>query len=128
LETIIGIDLGTQSTKVLFYDFKNKKIIATASAPHKMISKDDGTREQEASWWIDAAVEAFSQIDKKIRDSAIALGVSGQQHGFVPIDKEGNVLRPVKLWCDTSTQDQCDSINKNVGGIDRIIKDVGNPV
>lgn len=128
MKTIIGIDLGTQSTKVLFYDFESKKIIATASAPHKMISKDDGTREQEASWWVDAAVDAFSQVEKKVRDSAVALGVSGQQHGFVPVDKEGNVLRPVKLWCDTSTQDQCDSINTKAGGIDQIIKDAGNPV
>jgi xylulokinase len=128
MKTIIGIDLGTQSTKVLFYDFENKKIVATASAPHKMISKDDGTREQEASWWIDAAINAFGQIDKSVRDSAIALGVSGQQHGFVPIDKDGNVLRPVKLWCDTSTQDQCDTINKNAGGINQIITDAGNPI
>lgn len=128
MKTIIGIDLGTQSTKVLFYDFENKKIVASASSSHKMISKDDGTREQEASWWIDAAIEAFSQIDKDIRDSAIALGVSGQQHGFVPVDKEGKVLRPVKLWCDTSTQDQCDTINKKAGGGDRIISDAGNPV
>ncbi len=128
MKTIIGIDLGTQSTKVLFYDFENKRIIASASSPHNMISKEDGTREQEASWWIDAAIEAFGQIDKDVRDSAIALGVSGQQHGFVPLDKEGIVLRPVKLWCDTSTQDQCDTINKKAGGFDRIISHAGNPV
>lgn len=128
MKTIVGIDLGTQSTKVLFYDFENKKIIASASSPHKLISFDDGTREQEASWWIDAAVDAFSQIDKEVRDSAIALGVSGQQHGFVPLDKEDTVLRPVKLWCDTSTQDQCDLINKSAGGFDQIISDAGNPV
>jgi xylulokinase len=128
MKTIIGIDLGTQSTKVLFYDFENRKIVASASAPHDMISKDDGTREQEAHWWIDAAVAAFKQIDKKVRDSAVALGVSGQQHGFVPIDKDGRVIRAVKLWCDTSTQSQCDRINKNAGGKEQIIKDAGNPV
>jgi len=128
LKTIIGIDLGTQSTKVLFYDYENRKIIATASSPHNLISNDDGTREQDASWWIDAAVDAFSQIDIKVRESAVALGVSGQQHGFVPMDKEGNVLRAVKLWCDTSTQDQCDRINQKAGGFDQIITDAGNPV
>lgn len=128
MKTIIGIDNGTQSTKVLFYDLESKKIVATASAPHKLISREDGTREQEASWWIDAAVEAFNQIDNKVKKTAVALGVSGQQHGFVPIDKDGNVLIPVKLWCDTSTQDQCDNINDNVGGIDKIISIAGNPV
>lgn len=124
----MGIDLGTQSTKVLFYDFENKKIIASASAPHDMISADDGTREQEARWWIDAAVKAFGEIDKEVRDSAIAVGVSGQQHGFVPLDKDGQVLRPVKLWCDTATQDQCDKINSKAGGFDGIIEKAGNPV
>ncbi|MGL1892513.1 MAG: xylulokinase [Spirochaetaceae bacterium] len=128
MKTLIGIDNGTQSTKVLFYDYENRKIVATASAPHKLISREDGTREQEASWWIDAAVKAFKQIDSKIRKTAVALGVSGQQHGFVPIDKDGEVLCPVKLWCDTSTQDQCDTINNNVGGIDKIIETAGNPV
>lgn len=128
MKTLIGIDNGTQSTKVIFYDFEKKKIVASASAPHKLISRDDGTREQEAVWWIDAAVKAFDQIDDKIKKTAVALGVSGQQHGFVPLDKNGEVLSPVKLWCDTSTQDQCDIINSRVGGIDNIIKKAGNPV
>ncbi|MBI9098258.1 MAG: xylulokinase [Spirochaetaceae bacterium] len=128
MKTVIGIDLGTQSTKIIFYDVVDKRIVAEASAMHKMNSRGDGTREQEASWWIDAAIEAFAQIDKGIRDSAVALGVSGQQHGFVPIDNQGNVLYPVKLWCDTSTVEQCHTINQNAGGIDRIIESAGNPV
>ncbi|MBN2617015.1 MAG: xylulokinase [Spirochaetales bacterium] len=128
MKTLIGIDNGTQSTKVIFYDFESKKIVAKASSPHKLISRDDGTREQEAKWWIDAAKEAFSKIDEKIKKTAIAVGVSGQQHGFVPIDKDGNVLSPVKLWCDTSTQNQCNTINKKVGGFDQIIETAGNPV
>ncbi len=128
MKTIIGIDLGTQSTRVMFYDFENKIIVGSATVPHKIISRVDGTREQEAKWWIDAAAKAFFQIDKTIRETAIALGVSGQQHGFVPIDKKGEVLHSVKLWCDTSTQEQCDDITAKVGGIDQIIKDAGNPV
>ncbi|QEN04388.1 xylulokinase [Thiospirochaeta perfilievii] len=128
MKTLIGIDNGTQSTKVLFFDVEKKEIVATASAPHKLISREDGSREQEASWWIDAAVKAFNQIDDKIKKSAIAVGVSGQQHGFVPLDKDGKVLSPVKLWCDTSTGEQCNTINSRVGGIDEIISKAGNPV
>ncbi len=128
MKTIIGIDLGTQSTKVMFYDFENKKIVATASAPHQLISREDGTREQEAKWWIDAAVTAFGKIDKTIKDSAIAIGISGQQHGFVPVDSDGEVLHSVKLWCDTSTQKECEIINNAVGGVDAIIEEAGNAV
>lgn len=88
MKTVMGIDVGTQSSKVLFYDFQNKKIAASRSAPHPLISGEDGTSEQEASWWIRAIREALAEIPQEIRNTAVAVGVSGQQHGFVPVDGE----------------------------------------
>lgn len=128
MRTIAGIDTGTQSTKVVIYDPQAKEILATASAPHELIQASDGTREQEASWWIDAIASAFSQIDQELKDTICAIGVSGQQHGFVPLDREGNVLRAVKLWCDTSTSGQCKTITEAYGGEERLIDEVGNLV
>jgi xylulokinase len=128
LKTVIGIDNGTQSTKVVFYDFENKTIIASASAPHDLISANDGTSEQKAEWWIDALEKCFSQIDPGIKKTAVAIGVSGQQHGFVPIDKDGNVLYNVKLWCDTSTAAECDEIENNYGDSEKLLKEVGNRI
>lgn len=128
MKTFIGIDNGTQSTKVIFFDIESEKIVATASSPHRLISKEDGSREQEASWWIEALADSFNKIDPAIKKTAVAVGVSGQQHGFVPLDSAGNVLTPVKLWCDTSTGSQCNTINSRVGGIERIIEIAGNPV
>ena len=46
-----------------------------------------------------------------------AIGVSGQQHGFVPLDKDGEVIRPAKLWCDTSTAAECEEITEKLGGL-----------
>jgi xylulokinase len=60
--------------------------------------------------------------------SAQAVGVSGQQHGFVPVGVDGQVLAPVKLWCDTSTQAEADEITEACGGRDRCIEYAGNPV
>src|SRR5205823_8527254 len=57
-----------------------------------------------------------------------AIGVSGQQHGFVPLDKEGEVIRPAKLWCDTSTAAECDEITEKLGGIKKTIRALGNAV
>lgn len=128
MRTIAGIDTGTQSTKVVIYDPLAKEILATASAPHELIQASDGTREQEASWWIDAITRAFSKIDKELKETICAIGVSGQQHGFVPLDKEGNVLRAVKLWCDTSTAEQCRTITEAYGGEKRLLDEVGNLV
>jgi xylulokinase len=126
MKTVLGIDNGTQSTKVLFYDFENKKVAASASAPHDLISKDDGTREQKAEWWITALKTALDQIDPDIKKSAVAIGVSGQQHGFVPVDANGSVLHNVKLWCDTSTAPECGEMTGAFGSEQKLLDDVGN--
>ncbi len=128
MRTVAGIDTGTQSTKVIVYDYESKRIVAEGSSPHELISRTDGTREQEASWWIDAIRESFDQIPQTIRDTIEAIGVSGQQHGFVPVDNNGNVLYPVKLWCDTSTALECDEITDEFGGSAALLERTGNQV
>lgn len=128
MKCVAGIDNGTQSTKVLVYDYQNRSIVALVSAPHDMISSDDGTREQESSWWTDALKNCFDQIDPEVKASIEAIGVSGQQHGFVPVDAGGKVLTPVKLWCDTSTVPQADQITEAFGGEQRLLDELGNLV
>lgn len=128
MKTVIGIDNGTQSTKVVFYDYEDKIIVASASVPHDLISANDGTSEQKAKWWIEALETCFSEIDPAIKKTAIAVGVSGQQHGFVPLDKDGNVLYNVKLWCDTSTASECTEIENNYGTGKNLLREVGNRI
>ncbi len=128
MKTVIGIDNGTQSTKVIFYDFENKVIVASASAPHELISSNDGTSEQKAEWWIEALESCFSEIEPEIKKTAVAVGVSGQQHGFVPLDKDGEVLYNVKLWCDTSTASECNEIEASYGSGESILSEAGNRI
>jgi xylulokinase len=54
--------------------------------------------------------------------------VGGQQHGFVPLDKEGEVIRPAKLWCDTTTAPECDQITHKLGGVQAVIEEIGNAI
>ena len=61
----MGVDLGTQSIKVIIYDFENKKIISTKSQSYELISKEDGSMEQQASWWIDGFEKCLENIDDK---------------------------------------------------------------
>ena len=126
--TVLGIDLGTQSVKVVLYDADARDILAVESAPLDLFRTDSGVAEQQAQWWIHALRQALQQVDKGVKNSVAAIGVSGQQHGFVPIDKSGEVLGQVKLWCDTSTGAECDAIMEAFGGIDACIADVGNPI
>ncbi len=124
----LGIDLGTQSTKVVVYDFTKKKMAAVANSPHELKSLPDGTREQDAKWWIIALKKALVKIPTSLKNQCLAVGVSGQQHGFVPLDANGNVLRSVKLWCDTSTVFECGEITRQFGGVEALIREAGNPI
>lgn len=128
MSTVLGIDLGTQSVKVVFYDYEARKSVAVASVPLDLCQTDDGVAEQQAQWWIDALRQALQQVEKGVRESAVAIGVSGQQHGFVPIDHSGEPLAAVKLWCDTSTGAECDVIMDAFGGAVACIEEVGNPI
>ncbi len=123
-----GIDNGTQSTKVMIYDSTLKKVLSLTSSKHQIISKEDGTREQKAEWWTDALIDAFSQVSPEIKGKIEAVGVSGQQHGFVPVAEDGSVLAPVKLWCDTSTAGECEELNSALGGVDCAIEKTGNEI
>lgn len=126
MSTVLGIDLGTQSVKVVFYDFQARESVAVESAALDLYQTEDGAAEQQAHWWTNALKQALQQVGKAVRKSVVAIGVSGQQHGFVPIDKTGEVLAPVKLWCDTSTGAECESIMQDFGGPDACLAEVGN--
>jgi xylulokinase len=128
MDTTLGIDLGTQSLKVVFYDYKAREVVASASAPLEVIRDESGRAEQEASWWLAALQQSLQQVSEDIRMSVRAVAVSGQQHGFVPIDDNGEVLHAVKLWCDTETQQEADEIMEVCGGRERCIELVGNPM
>jgi xylulokinase len=124
----LGIDIGTQSVKALCYDAQLLQLGAVSTSPLEIISEPDGTREQLALWWITAIQDCLSQIEPDIKARVVALGVSGQQHGFVPLAADGTVLTPVKLWCDTATIAECEQITANFGGEERCIDEVGNAI
>lgn len=125
---VAGIDAGTQSLKLVVYDPAAKHVVASASEALDLHSRDDGSREQDPADWVEAMRVCFMRIDAGLRARIVALAVSGQQHGFVPVDANGEVLAPAKLWCDTSTTAECDTIMDAVGGAGACIREAGNPI
>lgn len=127
----LGIDSGTQGSKAVIFDWKARQIIGEGYATHDLTTRSDGSMEQDPLWWIESCQKAIRTVLQK---SAIdpktikAIGVSGQQHGFVPLDSAGNVIRPARLWCDTATSAQCEAITEKMGGIKKVISSIGNSV
>jgi len=126
---LVGIDSGTQSTKALVVEAKSGKVLGAASVGYDLIPNlPPGAKEQHPPTWRDATAKAIKGALKQAKAKAsevVAIGVSGQQHGFVPLDKNGEVIRPAKLWCDTSTAAECDEIMAAHGGLEATIQAQG---
>ncbi len=127
---ILGIDSGTQSTKVLAVDANTGKVLASAAQGYELLPNlPPGAKEQHPHTWRDATASAIRQALRQARAVAAevkAIGVSGQQHGFVPLDNQGQVIRPAKLWCDTSTVAECEELTDKLGGAKATIRALGN--
>jgi xylulokinase len=122
----LGIDCGTQSTKVVLRDHNTGEVAAVGRAPHDLIERDDGTREQDPSWWIEALRVATRDAIRHDRFEIAGIGVSGQQHGLVCLDTNDRPVRPAKLWNDTTTAAECDELTQKLGGEHRVLDLLGN--
>jgi xylulokinase len=77
---------------------------------------------------VEATQKALTAALKESRinpKKVVSLGVSGQQHGFVPLDKDGRPVRPAKLWNDTSTISETEYLIENLGGKKSYIRKLG---
>ncbi len=122
----LGIDAGTQSIKVVAYDAQRRQVLEQQARPLTLIAGEDGSREQDAADWTAALADAISCLSPAVRQRVRGLSVSGQQHGFVPVGRDNEVLGPVKLWCDTSSTAECDAITAAAGGEAACIAEAGN--
>ena len=125
---ILGVDVGTSSTKTALFD-ETGKLIADMSCEYELLQPRNGWAEQRPGDWWDAAVWTISGTIAKSGVSAdhiVGVGFSGQMHGLVMVDKDGEVIRPAILWCDGRTGKECQTIERLVGR-KRLIEITGNP-
>ena len=126
----LGIDCGTQSTKTIALDWDTGEVLASAQKAYGFVPNlPAGAMEQNPQDWVDAAEQSIGEVIAKLgsrKEEIRGIGVSGQQHGLVVLDKNDQVVRPAKLWNDTTTGEQCDQITEHFGGPNAVIALVGN--
>lgn len=128
MEYLIGIDLGTSGTKTVLFD-RTGTVMASAAVEYPMYQEKNGWAEQEpADWWHAAADTIRGVIEKSGVDSGDikGVGISGQMHGLVMLDENGEVLRRSIIWCDQRTAAECEEITEKVGAR-RLIEITANP-
>ena len=108
----LGIDLGTSGVKAALFDSVGV-LIDSESKSYPLFCSDGGYAEQNPIDWQKATLACIKAIFLKHTDKEIAgIGVGGQMHGLVLLDKDDKVLRNSIIWCDTRAQKECDSIIK----------------
>jgi xylulokinase len=123
----LGIDSSTTATKALLMDEDGRVVSIGRSEYGFETPKPLWSEQSPESWWL-ATVDAIKQAlaEAEIDGASVrALGMTGQMHGLVLLDKAGEVLRPAILWNDQRTQAECDEIRELVGR-DRLISVTGN--
>ena len=123
----LGIDTSTTGSKALVMDERGN-VLAVASSPHTLQTPRPLWSEQDPREWWDAVSASIRSVLQQagIGGEAIeAVGLTGQMHGLVLLDDDGNVPRPAILWNDQRTQSQCDEIHARLGKA-RFIQLTGN--
>ena len=104
---LLGYDIGSSSVKASLVDALTGKCVSSAFYPKTeaaIIAVKPGWAEQEpSSWWENLKLATADVLASSGADSSDikAIGISYQMHGLVCVDKEGNVLRPSIIWCDS---------------------------
>ncbi|BAK98303.1 xylulose kinase [Oscillibacter valericigenes Sjm18-20] len=128
MDCILGIDLGTSGTKTVLFDTEGAAL-ASHTVEYPLYQPKNGWAEQNPEDWWQAVKETVGAVLKTAginAKSVRGVGLSGQMHGLVMLDGDGNVLRRAILWCDGRTRKQCEEITETLGR-EKLIAITANP-
>lgn len=104
---LLGYDIGSSSVKASLVDAQTGRCVASSFYPKSeaaIVAIKPGWAEQDpASWWENLKLATADVMSVSAADprSIKAIGISYQMHGLVCVDKDGQVLRPSIIWCDS---------------------------
>ena len=115
-EVFLGLDIGTSSVKSILIS-TDGSVEGVATAPLSLDTPEPGWAEQDPDAWWDAARAAMRDVLAQRGGRRVAaIGISGQMHSSVFLDRSGAVIRPALLWCDGRTTAECREIVSRAGG------------
>lgn len=116
MSQLLGIDVGTTGAKVLVID-EHGEVVARSFRSYPLLTPKPNWAEQDPEEWWNAVVSCLRDVlGKGVRAEEIsAIGLTGQMHGAVVLDRNNKTLRPCILWCDQRTAPQCDEIMERFG-------------
>lgn len=125
----LGIDIGTSSTKILLLD-QHAQILARSASSYPVVVPQPGWAEQAPDAWWQASITALQNLQAHVAFSPRqiqAIGLTGQMHGTVCVNRHGEALRPAIIWRDKRSASQVQEILR-IFGPARWYQITGNPL
>ena len=104
---LLGYDIGSSSIKVALVNADTGDTLGVAQYPPTEMPIDapqpDWAEQDPRQWWDNAKTatrQLLSQTNVSPEDIG-GIGIAYQMHGLVCVDKNGEVLRPSIIWCDS---------------------------
>jgi xylulokinase len=129
MDYLLGIDIGTSGTKGVLMDSEGK-IYARAGREYSINIPQPGWAEQDPQMWWKATIQVIKEVIKEseVNPQLIrGIGLSGQMHGTVFLDKNLQPFRPAIIWADQRSSSQCEFIYQKIGK-ERLAELTGNPI
>ncbi|MGZ8662125.1 MAG: xylulokinase [Actinomycetota bacterium] len=124
----IGVDVGTTGARAVAVE-AGGGVVAARSSGYPLLTPHPQWTEQDPSGWWSATREVLTAVSGECREAGheiVGVGLTGQMHGSVFLDRSGEVIRPAILWNDQRTGGQCEEITRRVGA-ERLVEITGNP-
>jgi xylulokinase len=121
MRNLVGLDVGTTGVKALAVSPEGE-VLSRIEEAYPLSTPQPGWAEQDPENWWRAAESALAGL--AVADLA-GIGLAGQMHGLVVLDKYERVLRPAILWNDQRTAAECAEIEERLG-LRRLVELTGN--
>jgi xylulokinase len=111
----LGLDLGTSALKALVID-EDQAIRASVTVPLAIARPHPLWSEQDPEdWWkaVEQAVAALRRHNPEAFADIAAIGLAGQMHAAVLLDRRGQSLRPAILWNDGRAFEACERLARD---------------
>ncbi len=129
MDYLLGIDIGTSGTKGVLVN-REGKIYARVGREYSINIPQPGWAEQDPQIWWEATIQVIREVIKKSEvnlQQIRGIGLSGQMHGAVFLDKNLQPFRSAIIWADQRSSSQCESIYQKVGK-EQLAELTGNPI
>jgi gluconokinase len=106
---IIGVDIGTSSTKVIAAG-EDGKVMAHHQQDYKINQPRPGWGEQDPEEILQAVKSGIRSVATIMRYAPAAISFSSAMHSVMALDKNGKALTPLIIWADNRSQSIADNL------------------